>query len=170
VGRPERIEPVDEVERFCRDLRPRLLGALRLEVAHHVAEELTQETLARVCDRWESVRAMRSPEGWAFRVAFNLTRSVLRRRVAERRALSRYAADGAPVTTGLDQADLLALREAVRDLAPRQRRALVLRYYADLPVEEVARVMGCTPATVRSHTRGALARLRQDGAGGRRGE
>lgn len=147
-------------EEFCRALRPRLLGALSVQCGHHVAEELTQETLARVYDRWELVREMDSPQAWAYRVAFNLSRSTLRRRIAERRALLRYGARPAAASTGLDRADVIALREAIVRLPPRQRTALVLRYYSDLSVEEVAVVMHCARSTVRAHTRDAIASLR----------
>lgn len=150
------------VEEFCRALRPRLLGTLSLQCGHHVAEELTQETLSRVYDRWAAVRLMDRPEAWAYRVAFNLARSALRRRLAERRALARVGVRAA-ASTGLDQADVLALRAALRRLPARQRTALVLRFYADLPLQEVAEIMGCAPGTVSAHVRDALAALRSGG-------
>lgn len=150
------------VEEFCRALRPRLLGALSLQCGHHVAEELTQETLSRVIERWDTVRALDSPEAWAYRVGFNLSRSAPRRRMAERRAMTQVGTR-AQASTGLEHAEVLALRAALRRLPPRQRTALVLRYYADLTLEEVARVMGCAPGTVASHVRHALAALRSSG-------
>lgn len=149
------------VEDFCRTLRPRLLGTLRLECDHHVAEELTQETLSRVYERWDTVREMHSPQAWAYSVAFNLARSTFRRVLAERRAVRRHAARPAAASTGLDHADVLAVRWAVADLPVRQRTAVVLRYYADLSVEEVALVMDCAPGTVTAHTRDAIVGLRR---------
>lgn len=148
------------VEEFCQGLRPRLLGALTLQYGYHVAEEITQETLTRVYEHWETVRELDSSRAWAYRVAFNLARSVLRRRLAERRALTRLGPPRADVPTGLDHADVLALRAAVARLPRQQRTALLLRYYADLSVAETSAVMRCTPATVKSYTRDALAGLR----------
>ena len=43
-----------------------------------------------------------------------------------------------------------------------QRVALVLRYYEDLPVDEIAHVMGCRPATARTRIHRALAKLREE--------
>jgi len=49
---------------------------------------------------------------------------------------------------------------ALRGLAPRQREAIVLRYYADLSGPQIASVMGITLGAVKRHTARALARLR----------
>jgi DNA-directed RNA polymerase specialized sigma subunit len=64
----------------------------------------------------------------------------------------------ADVTAGVDLS--LALREALYRLAPRYRAVLVLRYLEDLPDDEIAKVLGCKPTTVRSQVARALARLR----------
>ena len=75
---------MNEVGDFCREMHPRLVGALALHCGDRdVAEELAQETLARVWERWSSVRSMDSPEAWTFRVAFNLSNSRFRRNAAE---------------------------------------------------------------------------------------
>jgi RNA polymerase sigma factor (sigma-70 family) len=54
------------------------------------------------------------------------------------------------------------LLAAVRMLPPRQREALVLRYYLDLPEAETAQVMGVSTGAVKSHTARALAALRRE--------
>jgi RNA polymerase sigma factor (sigma-70 family) len=77
--------------------------------------------------------------------------------MAERRALGRLI-ESAHVDP--DPADVITIRMAVRALPARQRTALVLRYYADLPVDEVAEVMGCAPGTVKALTSQALHKLR----------
>jgi RNA polymerase sigma-70 factor (sigma-E family) len=139
-----------EVAGFCRRLRPRLVGLLRLQVGDAaVAEELAQETLVRVWERWPRVRTLDAPERWAFRVAVNLSTSWWRRRAAERRAQQRHGParageDG--VSQGFGQAEL---RDAVVELPARQRQALVLRFYLQLKAGDAAEVMGCAPATVR---------------------
>ena len=148
---------------FCRRVHPLLVGGLTLHCRDRgVAEEVAQETLVRVWERWSTVRCAASPEAWAWRVALNLTSSRFRRRATERRSLARLGAqrsaagDGAP-----DQTDRLAVRTAVAALPERQRAALVLRYYADLPVAEVAEVLRCAPGTVKSLTYKAVASLRR---------
>jgi RNA polymerase sigma factor (sigma-70 family) len=101
-----------------------------------------------VCVSWAS----RWPPPGPYRVAINLTNSWLRRRMAERRARARLGARAAGAHLDPDPADAVAIRRAVAALPRRQRTALVLRYYADLPVAEVAALMGCAPGTVKSLT------------------
>lgn len=144
---------------FCRRVHPALVGAVGLHCGDRsVAEEVAQEALARAWERWEAVQRMDSPEAWVYRVAFNLATSRFRRRAAERRALDRLGPRAAPVAH--DEADRLAVRAAVASLPNRQRQALVLRYFADLPVDEVAAVMRCAPGTVKSLTSRAIDGLR----------
>ena len=78
-----------------------------------------------------------------------------------RRPLTRLAAGAASAHLDPDPADAVAVRRAVAALPRRQRTAVVLRYYADLPVAEVPVLMGCAPGTVKSLTRKALTALRQ---------
>ena len=149
---------VPDASVFCRELHPRLVGALALHCGDRdVAEELAQETLARVWERWSTVQHKDSPEAWAYRVGFNLAASRYRRRSAERRARARCGPADEHVA---DAVDALAVREAVAALPPRQRAAVVLRYFADLSVERTADVLGCAPGTVKSLTSQAIATLR----------
>ncbi len=151
-----------EAELFCRRLWPRLVGSMALYCGDpHVAEEIAQEALSRVWARWDTVRAMAAPEAWTYRCATNLANSWYRRRRAERRALRRTSA--VRVDEGSDVAGRVAVREAVSGLPARQRTAVVLRYYVDLPVGQVAELMGCAEATVRAHTFKAIAALREHG-------
>ena len=146
---------------FCRRLRPQLVGALTLYCGDRLlAEELAQDTLVRVLDRWSSVQMMAAPEAWAHRVAINLANSWFRRRAAERRARQRLQATAGTATPTVDTEARLTVRRAVAALPPRQREAVVLRYFADLPVEEVARLMRCAPGTVKSLTHRAVTALR----------
>jgi RNA polymerase sigma factor (sigma-70 family) len=55
------------------------------------------------------------------------------------------------------------VRQALARLPARQRRAVVLRYYADLSVEDTATAMGCPPGTVKTLCRRAIAALRTMG-------
>lgn len=57
-------------------------------------------------------------------------------------------------------ADREALRQALLDLAPRQRAVVVLRYYEDLTERQTADALGISVGTVKSQARDALARLR----------
>jgi RNA polymerase sigma factor (sigma-70 family) len=54
------------------------------------------------------------------------------------------------------------LWDALATLSPRQRAAIVLRFYEDLPDDEIAQVLGCRPATVRTTVHRGLAALRKE--------
>lgn len=146
---------------FCEAMHPSIYGALLLYCgSREVAEDLTQETLLRVWRHWASVSVMDRPDRWALRVAFNLAKSGFRRlRVARRvAALSEATASGRASDT--DPTDAIAVRCAVATLPPRQRAAVVLRYFSDLPVADAAAVMGCAEGTVKALTSQAVANLR----------
>lgn len=149
-----------ELERFCRDQHVRLVRWLTLHVGDQgVAEELAQDAIARVCQHWGRVGDMANPRAWLNRVAVNLATSWFRRRAAERRAQSRHGPMD-PAAVPVDAADVMAIREAIVQLPARQRTALVLRHFEDLPVAEVAEVMGCATGTVKALTHQAIATLR----------
>lgn len=153
-----------ELTVYCRDLWPRLVGALSLTTGdRHVAEEIAQEALVRICEKWDDVRAMDSPDGWAFRVAFNLSNSHFRRRGAERRARQRLGAVIDVARPEVDTADSLAVRREVAALPEPQRSVLVMRYFGDLSVADTARLLEIPENTVKTHTSRGIARLRERG-------
>jgi RNA polymerase sigma factor (sigma-70 family) len=121
-------------------------------------EDIAQEALTRAWARWGRVSRLDSPEAWTYRVAVNLARSRRRRQQAEQRALARVGVGAGELAT--EVADSMAVRDAVGALPERMRAALVLRYFADLPVAEVAEVLECAPGTVKSLTSQAIDRLR----------
>lgn len=159
------------VEAFCRRVRPQLVGVLSLQVGSAaVAEELAQETLARVWDRWPRVRTLESPEGWAHRVAVNLARSWWRRRRAEQRAYRRQAAGQRTTVTDSDEVDGEEVQRAVARLPRRQREALALTAVAGYSTAEAGEMMRCAPGTVKALCAQARQRLRaevEDERGGR---
>jgi len=152
----------DDVTAFCRREWPRLVGSLSLFTGDgDLAQELAQETLARVCRDWRKVSNLDAPGAWAHRVALNLARSHFRHRAVVRRVDSRLEA-GAQADDP-DRATVIAVRNAVAQLPIRQRTALVLRYFADLSVAETAETMQCPQGTVKTLTREAIRALRTMG-------
>lgn len=153
-------DPERRLEAFCRDEHPRLVRWLSLHVGNQaVAEELAQDAFARLCQHWSRVQRMDNPRAWLNRVAVNLASSWFRRRSAERRARARHGPSD-HIDAGPDSAVVVATRQAIAALPVRQRAALLLRHFADLPVAEVARTMGCAEGTVKALTHQATSRLR----------
>lgn len=142
---------------FCCEQHPRLVGLLALRVGDRaIAEELAQDVLVAVCERWSSLE---QPRAWANRVALNRAGSWWRRRHAEWRANARHGPDPS-VTADHDHGDVLAVRELVAALPRRQRTALLYRYYASMTVAETATSMRCAEGTVRALTHQAMSTLR----------
>lgn len=151
---------------FCRAEYPRLVGLLGLYTGDRaVGEELAQETLARVWRSWPKVHHLERPDAWAQRVGINLANSHLRRVLAERRARRRMP----PVEEVIDRRwdDVMAVRSAVSSLPRRQREAVVLHYYLDLELVEVAERMGSTVPGVKSLLHRAVRKLRAEDPTGR---
>ncbi|WP_308167635.1 SigE family RNA polymerase sigma factor [Catellatospora tritici] len=131
----------------------------------HQAEDLLQDALARVAERWSAVIRGGDPEPYVRRMLY--TRAVDGWRSRQRRAtLDTTAAQQRPELRGqADDADAvtrrLVLRDALARLTPRQRAVLVLRFYEDLTEVQTAEALNCSHNTVKSQTRHALQRLRE---------
>lgn len=126
------------------------------------AEELVQDTLVRLYPRWELVSAAAAPLAYVRRSVanqfVNQTRRPWRREVSVDDVPERL--DDHDRTTQFDDRD--ELWGLLRTLPDRQRAALVLRYFHDLPDEEIAATLGCRLGTVRSLISRGLAALRDD--------
>ena len=145
----------------CEAEHPRLVGMLALYTGdRHVAEELAQEALVRLCQHWPEVRDG-NPGAWLTTVAMNLGRSMFRRRAAGRRAMARHGGDDLVVDR--DDATVLAVRAAVAALPRRQREAVIHRHFLGHSVRESAAAMDCAEGTVKSLTHRAMAALREAG-------
>jgi RNA polymerase sigma-70 factor (sigma-E family) len=170
-GRAEvRHEQVrQDFEQFVAASSERLLRTAYLVVRDGaLAEDLVQECLLRVARRWPRVRAMEHPYAYARKILVNLTLDGAKGR--QRHSSELDAGESRPLEDRHDEAASRALVDvdtaaelidALGQLAPRQRAALVLRYFEDLTEAQVAEAMGCSPGTVKSTTWRALERLRQ---------
>lgn len=150
-----------DVDGFVADVLPRLVRALTVHTGDRsVAEELSQEAMARTLANWQNVALMDHPAGWVHRVAFNLAASRWRRLGALRRAEARLQPPSAAVP--LFAAETIALRDAIADLSRREREVIVLRYYAGFDVGQTAGALGIASSTVTTLTSRALAKLRTE--------
>lgn len=147
---------------FAEDSYARLVGTLVLYCGEvEIAEELAHDTLVRAQERWDDVSQMDAPGAWLHRVAVNLANSYFRRRLAERRAVNRASIQRVGRHVPDPDAALL-VRRAVAGLPPRQREAVILRHFHDLPVVGAAETMGITAGSMKQLTHRALTSLRQD--------
>ncbi|WP_030687177.1 SigE family RNA polymerase sigma factor [Streptomyces sp. NRRL B-1347] len=149
-------------ERFREFVESRSGALLRTAVLlsggdRHAAEDLLQNALVKVADRWSRVD---EPEAYVRQVLYR--QQVGRWRLKwPRREVAVAEPPERPGDGGEGAAELrVVMRGALARLTPRQRTVLVLRYFEDLPEANVARILGCSVGTVRSTTHRSLARLR----------
>jgi RNA polymerase sigma-70 factor (sigma-E family) len=116
-----------------------------------LAEDLVQDAFVKLIGRFADLRNPSSFDAYLRRTIVNLSYGVFRRRRIERSYLSRARGlasrveDERPDVEGRDE-----LWTQLKRIAPRQRAALVLRYYDDLSEEQTAEVLGCSLRTVKS--------------------
>jgi RNA polymerase sigma-70 factor (sigma-E family) len=148
-------------ERFVREHTPTLYRtAFLLTGNRYEAEELVQDTLTRLFPKWDRVMAADNPIAYVQRCVGN--RAVSRRRAPAARAESRWELperwDGSDV--GETVAVSRTVWQLLGTLPTKQRAALVLRYFYDLPEADVAAALGCRPTTVRSLVSRGIAAMR----------
>jgi len=151
----------DEFEAFVRDRRARLVGTATALTAGDafLAEDLVQGTLVRLYLAWGRARSG-NVEAYARRVLVNAFIDHRRRPFVRRERTVAALPDAASVAVDRDFDDA-QLFNALAELPPRMRAAVVLRHVEDLSVEDAAATLGCTPGTVKSQTARALAKLRE---------
>jgi RNA polymerase sigma-70 factor (sigma-E family) len=129
----------------------------------HAAEDLLQEALARVAQKWARLNRSGNPDAYVRRVLHNLSVDRWRRRKSRpSEVLSEAPVDR--FSDGDEQGSTerrLVLAEALGRLTPKQRAVLSLRFYEDLTETQTAAILGCSVNTVKSQTRAALTRIRQ---------
>ena len=155
-----------ELESLIRELyRAHYLPLVRLAVAlvgdHATGEEVVQDAFVALHLAWPRLRDSGKALWYLRRSVVNASRSALRHRVVA----EKHAAALVPYAPGPDHAVIvLAERSAVlgalRKLPPRQREALVLRYYADLSEAQIAKAMSISQGAVKSHTSRGISALR----------
>lgn len=114
-----------------------------------VAEDLAQDALLQAHRNWATVEILERPGTWVRRVALNRSSNEGRRRRRERAALTRLRSDAQSEVVIPTEDDRLWAR--VRALPPSQRDATIMHYVDDLPLADIAAVLGCSNGTVKTH-------------------
>ena len=119
-----------------------------------IAEEVVQDAFASVSERWNGLER---PGAYLRTTVVNGCSQTLRRRSVE----DRHRPDTLEITGEIPER-LIELRGALDRLTDRQRIVMVLRYFVDMPDEEIAQMLDVRPSTVRSLAHRAMAVLRKE--------
>ena len=133
-----------------RDLFPGVARAAVLVARdQHLGPDIAQEAFARLYERWDRIESRDHARNFAYRVALNLARSHLRRRIAAPFGLTGPEREERD-STGSSAAWLDAV-DALGHLSPKQRACIVLVDYADLDAASASAILGTAESTVRVH-------------------
>lgn len=147
-----------DFEEFYRNEFPGLVRSMFLLVPDvDDAQELAQEAMVRVYERWDRVSAMESPGGYLYRVATNLNRRRIRSLSVRARGLLKLKMELHDVEIPPARRDLA---DAISSLSVGQREAFLLVDWLGMSSEEAARILHIAPASVRSRVHRARGELR----------
>ena len=125
------------------------------------AEEVVQDTFIAMHSAWRRLRHSDKAVNYLRRSVTNRSRSVLRHRVVADRHAPKPEPDMPSAEQGaITQLERSAVISALLALPPRQREALVLKFYLDLSEDQVASMMHISRGAVKSHTARGKAALR----------
>lgn len=134
---------------YARELRPVIGLAYVLSGSRSGAEDLAQDAFLMAYKRWTQVGAYDNPGAWVRRLVANRAVSVFRRRTAEAKALVRLGNTDFVVPEM--SPDSIATWTAVRRLPKRQAQVIALRFYDGSSIDEISRILNCSPNTVKTH-------------------
>jgi len=159
------VSPAEEEFReFMRGRWPamvRLACGLAGDLGH--GEDIAQAAFARAYASWGRVIKAGDPEAYLRRIVISENRRRLRKqRVAE--VLLGVPPDSGRPDLAAESDGRAALLPALRQLPPRQRAVVVLRFYLDMSEADTAAALGCSVGTVKSQAARALLTLRQGSA------
>lgn len=166
VCRAEEVGPLsaESDEEFREFMRGRWPAMLRLAYGltgdRGHAEDSAQAAFARAYASWSRIKRTDDPDAYVRRIVINENRNRFRkRRVPE------YLPGELPETVTQDTAsawgERSALLAALRELGPRQRAVVMLRYWLDISEAETAAALNCSVGTVKSQASRALTALRE---------
>ena len=132
--------------------------------SHHLAEDVTQQVFVELFNAMRRFDPERPFAPWLYRIVVNISLKELRRRHHRSLPLDEAAADlpsldPLPDLIAEESEIRKAIWAAVQSLSPKQRAAVVLRYYHGFSEAEMAVALGCRRGTVKSRLHSALRRL-----------
>ena len=173
-------EPEKSFERLFRHFRPRVERFLASRVfSPDERLDLTQAIFLRIYQGLKGYRGEGSLEGWVLRIAVNVYRQWRDRQPGGRQAVPELpfedaslvpepstaapfpspSAAGSPLDRAVQRERLEALREAIGELAPKQRLCMELYVYQERSMQEIAAALRISPETVKAHLFQARQRL-----------
>jgi RNA polymerase sigma factor (sigma-70 family) len=126
----------------------------------NAAEDLVQEAFIRLARSAHKIQDQRKAAAYLRSIVLNLARDHNRRGLVSVRHQLPFDDHQASVEDQLDlQEDQRRVLEALRDLAPRQRDCLVLRYFHELGIDDIASTLGLSRNSVKTHLQRGLASM-----------
>lgn len=147
---------------YKREFRSVVGLAYVLSGRSRAAEDLAQDAFLAAFRQWERIAGYDDPGAWVRRVVSNRAVSRIRRSAAEARAVIRLGGEDHTVPEA--DPDAIHLWAEVRRLPTRQAQVIALKYYDGQPISDIARILGCSDTTVKTHlerAKSALARRLQ---------
>lgn len=164
---PTPIPATDDFDALFRSGYPRLVATITFVCGdREVAAECVADAFERAYVRWSKVSRLDDPLGWVRRVAINRATDVHRRTSRGRRALERLQgreqrrSSAQPILTDAAAFRDSGLAAVIAELSPQQRAVVALHYLDDVPVADVAALLGLNAGTVKYHLHQARERLR----------
>lgn len=126
---------------------------------YHKSNDLTQDVFIKVVSGIDSYENRGKFKAWLFTVACNVLRNQWRHENLHKQCEYNEAVGGASDDHSTAVADKLRLEDALEQLPPEQREAVILKYYHDLRIRDIALITGAAEATVKSRLNYALKKL-----------
>jgi RNA polymerase sigma-70 factor (sigma-E family) len=161
-GLVAQMDQHEEFTRFVVGARPALRRtAFRITTDWYEADDLVQRTLLALYRRWDTLERRDRLAAYAHTTMVRIAIGDRRTRRWSSEVLQSRLPEPDPMPDACAIiGDRLLLLDMLAGLGPRQRAAVVLRYWEDRQVEEIANLLGCLASTVRSQIARALATLR----------